>query len=174
MKKIMVIGIAAGVGKTTFSLQLGKILGINAYHLDSLFWKPGWVESSLEEFTSAQEKIMKLDKWIIEGNYSNTFDSRMEQADTMIYLELPLYICLYRVMKRWVLNFGKTRPDVGEGCIEKIDWPFIKFIITTYGLRKEKMAKRLQAFEEKGHGRKTYTLKSKKEIAQFLQEDVYA
>lgn len=166
----MVIGVSSGVGKTTFSLQLGKALNIKVYHLDSLFWKPGWVESSLEEFSTAQEKILQQAEWIIEGNYTNTFDKRMDHADTIIYLELPLSICLYRVFKRWVQNFGKTRPDVGEGCTEKIDWPFIKFILTTYRARKEKMQRRLQAFEAKGNGRKSYFLKSKKDIDQFILE----
>ncbi|WP_442593546.1 topology modulation protein [Neobacillus sp. D3-1R] len=170
MRKIMVIGVSSGVGKTTFSLELGKVLGIKVYHLDALFWKPGWVESSLEEFSAAQEKILQLDEWIMEGNYSNTFNQRMEHADTMIYLELPLYVCLYRVLKRWVQNFGKTRPDVGEGCTEKIDWAFIKFIMTTHGARKEKMLKRLRVFGENGDGRKTYILKNKKEVGQFLLE----
>lgn len=158
----MVIGISAGAGKSTFARHLGKALGIEVYHLDSLFWKPGWVESELEEFSSKQLEIVKKKQWIIEGNYSNTFDIRADQCDTVIYLELPLVICLYRVLKRWITNIGKTRPDMGEGCKEKIDWAFIKFILTTYRPRKKKMEDRLRKFEIAG--KNVIVLNGKKEI----------
>lgn len=141
MNRIMVIGVSAGVGKSTFSRRLGEALNIDVYHLDTLYWKPGWVEASLEEFSEAQMNIVQRPNWIIEGNYSNTFDIRVENADTIIYLELPLHICLYRVIRRWITNIGKVRPDMAEGCKEKIDWEFIKFILTTYRPRKENMKK---------------------------------
>lgn len=164
----MVIGISSGVGKSTFARRLGEALHIPVYHLDTLYWKPGWVESPLEEFSKAQQKIVNHDQWIIEGNYSNTFEMRAEHADTIIYLELPLYVCLYRVIKRWFMNIGKTRPDMAEGCKEKIDWAFIKFIITTYYPRKKKMEARFKTFQSLGPTKKIISLKSKKEIQAFL------
>jgi adenylate kinase family enzyme len=169
MKKIMVIGISAGVGKSTFARKLGESLNLPVVHLDSLFWKPNWVEASLEEFSKAQQEIVTQDHWILEGNYSNTFDLRAAHADTMIYLELPLHVCLYRVVKRWLMNLGKTRPDMTAGCEEKLDWAFIKFIITTYYPRKRKMEDRLQSFLKTGPAKEVITLKSKKEIRLYLE-----
>ncbi|HEU5138867.1 MAG TPA: topology modulation protein, partial [Bacillales bacterium] len=46
MPRIMVMGASAGTGKSTFAQELSKILNIEVYHLDRLYWKPGWVESS--------------------------------------------------------------------------------------------------------------------------------
>ncbi|MGG2094625.1 topology modulation protein [Bacillus sp. S13(2024)] len=169
MNRIMVIGISAGVGKSTFARNLAEILYIPVYHLDAFYWKPGWVEASIEEFSTAQQDIVNQHQWIIEGNYSNTFEIRAEHADTIIYLELPLYICLYRVIKRWLTNIGKTRPDMGAGCKEKIDWDFIKFIYTTYYPRKRKMAERLQFFQSLGSKKVIITLKSKQEINSYLE-----
>lgn len=168
MKRIMVMGVSPGVGKSTFARKLGERLDINVYHLDALFWKPGWVDSSLEEFASSQQGIVTLDKWIIEGNYSNTYDIRAQNADTIIYLEFPLLVCLYRVFKRWILNRGKTRPDMGEGCKEKIDYEFLRFICTTYNRRKEKMKDRFQAFQRMGVQKNIITFKGKKEIQAYL------
>ncbi|MBM7645581.1 adenylate kinase family enzyme [Scopulibacillus daqui] len=177
MKKIMVIGVSAGVGKSTFAKKLGEALNINVYHLDALYWKPGWVEAAAEEFEAAQRAIINRDQWIIEGNYSGTFDIRFDRADTIFYLELPLYVCLYRVFKRWLMNIGKTRPDMGEGCKEKLDWPFLKFICTTYYPRKKKMAERLQAFQTPDSQKTVFILKSKQEIQSnldhFVKEAVY-
>lgn len=169
MKKIMVIGISAGVGKSTFARRLGEGLPINLYHLDTFYWKPTWVEASEEEFSIAQQEIVREDQWIIEGNYNRTFEIRAEPADTIIYLELPLLVCLYRVIKRRIMNSGKTRPDMGEDCKEKIDWAFIKFIITTYYPRKRKMEERLMAFQTLGAKKEIIQLKSKKEIHTFLE-----
>jgi adenylate kinase family enzyme len=169
VERVMVVGISAGVGKSTFARRLGGILGIEVTHLDSLFWKPGWVEATQEEFSAPQKEIVQKPQWIIEGNYSSTFELRFEHADTIIYLELPLYVCLYRVLKRWLTNLGSTRPDMGEGCEEKMDWAFLKFIVTTYHSRKTKMEDRMAHFQSLGPEKKVFKLRSKREIAAFLE-----
>lgn len=130
---------------------------------------PNWVQASIEDFSQAQQEIVNQDQWIIEGNYTPTFSIRTERADTIIYLELPMYICLYRVLKRWAMNIGKTRPDMGEDCKEKIDWAFIKFILTTYYTRKKKMAERFQEFQADG-SKTVIMLKNKQEIRIFIEK----
>ncbi|MGM0777183.1 MAG: topology modulation protein [Bacillota bacterium] len=168
MKRIMVIGISAGAGKSTFARKLGEKTGIEVHHLDVLYWKPGWVERELQEFSDVQREIVKEKQWIIEGNYSNTFEIRAASCDTVIYLEIPLYLCLYRVLKRWVTNLGKTRPDMAAGCTEKMDWKFIKFIVTTYELRKKKMAERLDRFA--AEGKKVVVLKNKADMDSYIDD----
>lgn len=164
----MVLGVSAGVGKSTFARKLGAQLNIPVYHLDAFYWKPGWVEASLEEFSQSQREIVDQNQWIIEGNYSSTYQLRAEQADTIIYLELPLRICLYRVFKRWISNIGKTRPDMGAGCKEKLDAAFIKFICTTYYSRKKKMRQRLHQFKNSGSNKRVIMLKNRKEIGAYF------
>ena len=168
MKRIMVIGVSAGVGKSTFADQIGKALRIPVVHLDSLYWKPGWIESTVEEFREAQRLVVKQESWVIDGNYGNSYDVREQLADTVIYLELPLRMCLYRVVKRYWKNRGTTRPDLGEGCTEKLDKEFLRFIITTYKRRKRQMAERLKRYETEG--KTVIALKSRKEIKTFLEE----
>lgn len=167
MNKTMVIGVGSGVGKSTFARELGKITGIEVTHLDRLYWKPNWVEAPREEFLAGQKQVIQNKKWIIEGNYSGTFEIREQYADTIIYLERPLYVCLFRVLKRRIQYHGKTRNDIGEGCIEKLDWAFLKFIITTYGPRKEKMKERLQQYA--AAGKTVHYLKTARQIEGFLK-----
>lgn len=169
MKRIMVLGVSAGVGKSTFARKMGEALQINVCHLDVLYWKPGWVETSLDEFEEAQQEIVKKEKWIIEGNYSKTYEIRTACADTIIYLELPRYTCLYRAVKRWLMNIGKTRPDMGEGCKEKLDWKFLKYIYTTYKPRKKKMKERLRALQAQEHIKDVVILKNKHEIESYIE-----
>ena len=168
MRRIMVIGVSAGAGKSTFASRLGKALDIEVFHLDAYFWKSGWVEASMEEFTHAQkEMIKKNSSWIVEGNYTATFDIRAEKADTIIYLELPLRLCLYRVIKRWLTNLGNRRPDLGGECTEKMEWGFLKYIITTYRARKKAMKRRLDFYQE---DKLVVRLKGQRAIEYFIRE----
>lgn len=166
MNKIMVIGVSSGAGKSTFARSLGEKLQIPVHHLDTLYWMPSWVETPPEEFIAHQEKIVREPKWIIEGNYTGTFNIRLNEADTIIYLELPLLTCLYRVVKRRIQYHGKTRPDMTVGCPEKIDWDFIKFILTTYSKRRRMMAERFEVLRKE---KDVIVLKSTKEIKSFLE-----
>ncbi|CEG26045.1 DNA topology modulation protein [Bacillus sp. B-jedd] len=127
MKRIMIIG-CGGAGKSTLAQQLGKKLGIKVYHLDSLFWKPGWVSTEREEFIQMQKEMMAEDEWIIDGNYGGTMDLRLEQADTIIFLHYSTIRCLYGIVKRRLQYHGKTRPDMGEECPERLDWEFVKWV----------------------------------------------
>jgi adenylate kinase family enzyme len=104
----MVIGVSAGVGKSTFARSLGEALHIDVHYLDTYYWKPNWVEASLEEFSNVQHEVVNQDQWIIEGNYSNTFEIRTEHADTIVYIELPLHVCLYRIMTSYEHQESQT------------------------------------------------------------------
>lgn len=170
MKRILVMGVSAGAGKSTFARRLSELLSIDVHHLDVLYWRPNWKEAPLEEFRDSQWEIVTRDQWIMEGNYTNTYDIREQHADTIIYLELPLAVCLYRVIKRRILNHGRTRPDMREGCNEKLDYQFIKFIITTYYPRKRKMRERFEVFKQMDPKNRVIVLKGKKEIDQYLEK----
>lgn len=169
MKKIMVVGVSAGVGKSTFARKLGEKLDLPVHHLDRYHWKSGWIEADKAEFRAALEKVVDEDAWIIEGNYSSTFDLRLAKADTIIYLELPLGVCLYRVLKRWLTNLGRTRPDMAEGCPERMEWEFLKFIVTTYSRRKTEMRQRMEKFLKLDPRNQSFVLANQKHIAGFLE-----
>ena len=168
MERIMVIGVSAGVGKSTFARRLGDTLNIEVHHLDTYYWRPGWMVAPLEDFISAQKEILRYDKWIMEGNYSHSFKLRSELADTIIYLEPPLRVCLYRVIKRWLSYLGKTRPDMGKGCNEKLDWQFVKFIMTTYFSRRKEMKIKLADIQKRDPEKVIVILKSKPDIEGYL------
>jgi adenylate kinase family enzyme len=88
MKRVLVIG-SPGGGKTTLSRELGKLLDLPVYHLDKLFWKPGWALSDDESFRALQRELVSKPRWIIDGNYDRTLDVRLPHADTVIHLDFP-------------------------------------------------------------------------------------
>jgi len=126
MKRIVIIG-CPGSGKSTLARALGEKLDLTVVHLDRLWWKQGWENVSMEEFDDRLENALKLDSWIIDGNYSRTMDVRMEKCDTIIYLDYSRWVCLWGFLQR-VLFDRKNRKDLPEGCPEKLDWEFVKFI----------------------------------------------
>ena len=74
------------------------------------------------------DAFTERDQWIIDGNYSRTMEQRLERADLIIFLDMPRWLCMYRVLKRRVMYHKKTRPDMNEECPEKIDFEFMKWI----------------------------------------------
>src|SRR5437868_585603 len=84
MRRIAVIGNAGG-GKTTMCRKLSDALNIPVHHVDLIQWQPGWQRTSAEVFTSAHEKILAEDRWIIDGfGPMETIAKRFSVADTII------------------------------------------------------------------------------------------
>ncbi|MCP4323325.1 MAG: DNA topology modulation protein [Alteromonadales bacterium] len=125
MKKVAIIG-SGGSGKSTFSILLGKELDLPVYHLDKLYWKPGWSKTPNDQWSEIQKSLCKNDSWIIDGNYKSTLDIRLEACDTVIFLDVNRFKCIYRAIKRTLTS--NTRPDMAEGCEERFDMEFIKFL----------------------------------------------
>lgn len=128
MRKIMIIG-SGGSGKSTLAKSLGEILDIPVYHLDAYFWKPGWKPIERSELALLQETFVKQDSWIIDGNYSATMDIRLHACDTIIFLNYATVRCLYGITKRRIQYQGKTRPDMGKDCPEKLDLEFFLWVV---------------------------------------------
>ncbi len=59
---------------------------------------------------------------------------------------------------------------MGDGCTEKLDWPFIKYICTTYYPRKKKMHQRFQDFQRIAPEKEIIILNTKKDMKQYLEE----
>jgi adenylate kinase family enzyme len=163
MKKILVIG-SSGAGKSTFSRRLGKATGLPVIHLDVLHWKPNWTEPGKEEWEKTVEKALKEDEWIMDGNFGGTMEMRMQACDTIILLDLPRVLCVYRIIKRVVTYRKETRPDMAEGCDEKFDWKFIRWVWNFPKRSKPKIEALLRQFENE---KTIIRLKSRRDVENF-------
>ena len=165
MQKILIIG-SPGSGKSTFSFKLGKKLNIPIIHLDKLFWKEGWVNRSNGEFDSLLIKEMEKESWIIDGNYSRSLEMRLKKADTVIFFDYSRFVCLWRVLKRVITNNGKVRSDMAEGCPERFDWEFIKYVWSFPNKQREKTFELLSM----NHSARVFIIHNKKEFKEFEEK----
>lgn len=129
MERISIVG-SSGAGKSTLARALGERLGLPVVHIDAIYWSAGWTEpADKEAFRERLRHAALGERWIIEGNFSNFFDVRLPRSDTIILLERNRWLCLWRVIRRSLTWFGRTRPDLAEGCPEKIDFGFYKWVL---------------------------------------------
>ena len=163
MQRIMIIG-SPGSGKTTLSTLIAEKLGLPIVHLDRLAWKSGWVFRPREEFDSMHTEELSKEQWIMDGNYGRTIDVRLEMADTAILLDYPTCICLFRVLKRFILNMGRTRPDMTEGCPERIDMEFLIYICNFRRKNRKKLLAKLEAAENVN----VIIIRNKRDYRKFL------
>ncbi len=129
MKRVMVIG-GPGSGKSTLAKRLHVLTGLPLFHLDQLYWQPGWLAPPKDEWRQRLTALAAQDEWIMDGGYDSTFDLRMARAGTILWLDLPRRICFTRVLRRMVVHFGRVRSDVAPGCREGFDFAFLKWAWT--------------------------------------------
>lgn len=107
MKKVVVLG-CSGSGKSTFAIQLHNVTGLPLYHLDNIWWKPDRTHITREEFDKKLDDLVHGDSWIIDGDYSRTYEKRIAACDTIIFLDYGEDVCMYGINER----VGKERSDI--------------------------------------------------------------
>lgn len=163
MKRVVVVG-SGGSGKSRFSSDLGRSTGLPVIHLDREFWRPGWEKTPKEEWKNRVSELLAGDRWIMDGNFGGTREMRLRAADTVIFLDLSRLLCLYRILKRTIKHFGKSRPDMAEGCYERLDLGFI-FWIWNY---KDRSRTRLMAELESISEKRVIILRNRRQVKEFL------
>ena len=163
MKKIIVVG-SGGAGKSTFARKLGAALDIEVIHLDKIYWHAGWVKTPEDEWVEIIRQLVKRESWIMDGNFGGTREIRMQACDTVILLDTPRRVCLYRVLRRAMLYRNRSRPDMAAGCNERLDWDFIKWVWNYPSRAKTRVKAELERYRHKT----VIVLRSKSDIDQFL------
>jgi adenylate kinase family enzyme len=168
-RRVLVSGLA-GAGKSTFSRALSAKTGLPLIHLDIHFWKPGWVEPTDEEWREKQRVLLSGDEWIIDGNYHATLDLRLERADTVVYLDTPWWVCVWRALIRGV---RKRAPgfQLPLGCDESTlrrlrdEWSLVWRI---WRVRRSDRELEFSTLARHGDHVALYVLRSKRAIRDFL------
>ena len=98
-RRIVVIG-TSGSGKTTMARAIAGMLGVPHVELDALHWEPNWTEASLEVFRERVALALGHDAWSVDGNYAKVRDIVWVRADTVVWLDYPLWLIMTRLTRR--------------------------------------------------------------------------
>jgi adenylate kinase family enzyme len=163
-----VIG-STGSGKTTFADALAQRLGLLHVELDALFWQPGWVMSSADELRERVGAAIACEGWVVDGNYSSRLGtSILEQADQVVWLDLPLRTTFWRLLRR-TLRRLRTRELLWGGNTESFRNAFLSrdsillFALRTYRPGRQARTKLVADYP---HVR----LRSAREVARYLED----
>jgi len=163
IKRVVITGNSPGSGKTYMALHLHQKTDFPLFHLDRIFWKSNWQSVTEKEFLQRQSEIINNSSWIIEGGYIGSLRQRALQADLVIVVVAGKWKSLWRVIARRVKN-GGLRKDLPEGCPDKIDIEFLRFILTTYSGRLARIKDQLKDISAP-----VYYIKSKRELECLIQ-----
>ena len=167
MKKVAVFGNTGG-GKSTLSKRLSQITGLPLHVLDKVKYQSGGTEVPPEDYKRAHQQILATDRWIIDGfGCMETLWLRLEEADSLVYVDLPLYVHFWWVTKRLITGYFK--PPAGWPSKS----PILKSSINSYRVlwlcHKYLTPKYPEYIEQAQSIKSVYHIRSTKQISQFFE-----
>ena len=139
--KIAIIGYS-GSGKSTLAKKLSEIYNCPLLYLDTIQFEANWKIRDIDEGRLMVGEFLKNDSWIIDGNYREFLQEKcLQDADKIIFMNFPRRICFPQAFKRYLHYKNKTRESMADGCNEKFDLEFIKWLL--FEGRKKKHKKSL-------------------------------
>lgn len=171
MPRIIILG-SSGSGKSTLSSNLSRILSIPHIELDALNFNPGFVPSP-ELLPRVLEAATCNPSWIIDGNYRKVQVEIEPLVTHVIFLDLPFYLTLYRLVKRtfwrwWSghLLWGKCRETVSSVFAWNNDGLFYYMIKYFWKKRAELTEKTRRMAKE---GKTVWTFQKFSQVEQFME-----
>lgn len=177
MKRICIIGSSCS-GKSTLAKALVERSDSHIHiELDALHWLPNWVEREHDEFRELVRVAIQQEHWVTDGNYSNVRPLVWERADTVLWLDYPLWFVLWRSIRRSI-HRALSKESICGGNTETLRQSFLSkdsiilWVMTTYHRRKREYEHIFKTHSE-GNGLYDHIrfirFRSQKEADKFLQ-----
>lgn len=116
MTRVSVIGNAGG-GKSRLCTTISKFHDLPNISIDHLQWRPGWVPTPKSQFNAAHQAAIAQRKWLIDGYGPwESVAERLEASDTIVFIDLPLWVHYWWATKRQIKSVLYGRPDGPQGC----------------------------------------------------------
>lgn len=119
-RRIVVVGVT-GSGKTTLARALASRLGRPHIEMDAIHWQlGGWRPLEKVEFRRQVAAVIAPDYWVADGNYTAVRPLLWRRADTLIWLDYPLWVNFWRLMRRTLWRWATQENLWGSGNYEKL------------------------------------------------------
>ena len=111
--RIVVVG-RTGSGKTTLARELAASLGIPHVELDALYFGPQFSTVPLSVLRERTIDAVSGERWVTDGNKKAVRDLVWPRADTVVWLDYPLVVSLWRLGKRAVWRTSKVQAEASQ------------------------------------------------------------
>ncbi len=170
MTRVMVIGNAGG-GKSMICRAICSAHRLPYFAIDKIQWKPNWALTPETEYLDAHEKFLSQERWLIDGYGSwVSVERRLDEADTIVFVDHPIWVHYWWATKRQIKSLFVGRPDGPDGC------PMFPVTIRLYKmmwwLHREMRPKLLNAIEARREHARIIHIHSPKELAEFVSDPV--
>lgn len=162
----------SGSGKTTVAAHIAARLSISHIELDAIHWQPNWEMLELGEFRRRVQELVAVDAWVVDGNYSKVRDLVLPRADTLLFLDLPLWRSIWRLLQRTIRRTIRREPLWG-GNRENLKTAFFSsdsvliYALRTYR-RRQLDVQRIKSDPRFAHLHIEH-LRSKREVEDWIQ-----
>jgi adenylate kinase family enzyme len=167
MKRVAVFGNAGG-GKSTLARELAVITGLPLAVVDELQYRAGGVQVPHDEYLRAHATLLAGNEWIIDGfGGIEQLWQRLEAADTLVHVDLPLAVHALWVTKRLVKGlvvapqgWPENSPVISSSISSyRVLWPCHIRLTPKYRSYIAEAAQRKRVFH----------LRSRRDLRQFLE-----
>ncbi len=167
MQRVLVVG-GPGSGKLTFARRLGALTNLPVTSLDALFWEPGWQESDRGVFQNRLQETIQSPAWILDGNYLvSTNAPQLPMADTVFWLDIPTMTRMTGIFSRIAYYYGRVRPEMPEGCAERLDWAFIRYALN---YQRKQRPKLVAVLEQLRPDQKLVHFTRRRDVSRYLSD----
>jgi adenylate kinase family enzyme len=170
MRRIVVFG-TTGSGKSWLAERLVAEKGLRLVELDALFWGPDWQPAPLDLFRHRVECETRDGDWIAVGIYGQVRDIVWHRADTLVWLDLPLPLVMWRLLGRTLRRIVTQENLWGTGNRESLSRTlFSRDSILLWALKTHNRNRRrfTQDCESFAPGRTVIRLRSSRDVERFI------
>jgi adenylate kinase family enzyme len=161
VQRVAVVG-CGGSGKSHVARELGRLLDAPVTHLDAEYFDDAWNPLPMEKFEARQRELVAAPRWVIDGNYNSTLHVRLEAADTIIFMDMPTWICVRGILARQ-LRHG--RGQRGNGVYNRINLGVLRYVL---GYRREMRPRVTAKIDQYAADAKVIALTSRSQVRLFL------
>jgi adenylate kinase family enzyme len=167
VERVAILG-SGGVGKSVLAAAIAERTGLPVVHLDTVYWQPGWTKPPREEFDAKLDAAVAGERWILDGNFlrDDRADPRFARVDTVIFLDLPRHVCLWRIARRRVKGARRPPRDLPDGCTEAFDLEFTRWVWNYPVKNRPDILERMAAL---GPDVDVHRLRSQRDVDRFLE-----
>jgi 8-oxo-dGTP diphosphatase len=174
VQRVAIVG-CIGAGKSTLARTLGERLGHEVVHLDRHWWEDSAYvirgrstardrTMSPDDFRHLQQRVVAGRSWIVDGDAS-CLDVRLSRADTIIFMDLPIWLCAWRVLRRP----RAPRLDYPPGVVESWRWTAVLLHWIMWNYPRHRRRDIEQAVADYGMHARVVRLRTRRQVEGFLR-----